>query len=179
MKARPSSFAIRLLPLAILIITQCLLTAALQIGMFFFLTLSRFYKILILSCARQVYVDERASYLPGRPCGGSADEPCPTLADAFGGSHLLKSTDYEVPPPLLAPRPVSCAPHRATVQGSFSMLTDCLTCAGADPTWCVPGVRECGLRVHRQLHQVLLAPQLLLLLCVVLAKPLVAASPSA
>lgn len=74
MKARPSSFAIRLLPLAILITTQCLLTAALQI----------------------VYVDERASYLPGRPCGGSADEPCPTLADAFGGSHLLKSTDYEV-----------------------------------------------------------------------------------
>ena len=114
MKARPSSFAIRLLPLAILITTQCLLTAALQIGMFF-LTLSRFYKILILSCARQVYVDERASYMPGRPCGGSADEPCPTLADAFGGSHLLKSTDYEVPPPAQA--------LRATVP-PFSMLAD-------------------------------------------------------
>ncbi len=111
MKARPSAFAIRLLPLAILIIvTHCLLTAALQIGTFFFYSFAILHTPHFVLHMRQVYVDERAAaHMPGRPCGGSADEPCPTLADAFGGSHLIKSSDYEVPQSL----------RHGTVQDSF------------------------------------------------------------
>lgn len=114
MKARPSAFAIRLLPLAILILTHCLLTAALQIGTFFFYSFAILHIPHFVLRMRQVYVDERASHVPGRPCGGSADEPCPTLADAFGGSHHIKSSDYEVPQTL----------RYGTVQGSFLVLTD-------------------------------------------------------
>jgi hypothetical protein len=112
MKVRPSAFAIRLLPLAILIIvTHCLLTAALQIGTFFY-SFAILHNPHFVLCMRQVYVDERAAaHMPGRPCGGSADEPCPTLADAFGGSHLIKSSDYEVPQTL----------RYGTAQGSFSL----------------------------------------------------------